>query len=208
MSQKKIRILVVDDHTIVRAGLVALLDTESDIVVVGEAEEGLDALRQADRLFPDIILMDIMMPLMDGITATAHLHKKHPGIRILLLTTSESSDEIVQALNNGAIGAISKNAPFACLIDAIHSVAEGKEYIAPEIRQIITEDPPIPTLTSKQQAVLQSVTRGLTNADIANQLGIGRDRVRDHVNKIFTKLGAANRAEAVAIALRKHLLKI
>lgn len=207
MSRKKIKILVVDDHAIVRAGLVALLETEPDIVVTGEAEEGSDALKQAELQKPDLILMDIMMPVTDGIAATALIHGKHPDIRILLLTTSESSDEISSALANGAQGAISKNAPFPELIAAIRAVADGKEHVSEEIRRILTEDPPVPTLTAKQQAVLESVTRGLTNADIANQLGIGKDRVRDHVNGIFAKLGAANRAEAVAIALRKHLLK-
>ena len=204
----KIKVLVADDHAIVRMGLSALLETEDDIELVGEADDGEAAVRKALRLKPDVVVMDLMMPEMDGIAATAALKERLPGARVLILTTSTVSDDIARALDAGAQGAITKSSANARLLAAIRSVASGKRVISPEIAELISEDPPLPELTARQSEILASITRGLTNADIAKQLGIVPDSVKEHVNAIFAKIGAANRSEAVAIALRKHLLKI
>jgi DNA-binding NarL/FixJ family response regulator len=200
--------LIADDHLIVRTGLTALLGTESDIEVVGQAKNGIDAVRDALRLRPDIIIMDLMMPRKDGVEATAELAEKAPNVKVILLTTFGTSDGIAHALAVGAKGAILKNADNAELVRAIRMVSGGGEFISPEVRQQLAVDPPIPDLTPRQQEVLSSMVRGLTDRDIAHQLGIRQDGVNDHVSAILKKIGAANRTEAVAIALRKHLLKI
>ena len=202
----KISILIADDHLIVRTGLAALLGTEKDMEVVGQAKNGIEAVREAMRLKPDIVIMDLMMPKMDGVAATAEIAAKSPETRVILLTTFGTSDGIAHALATGAKGAILKNADNAELARAIRKVARGGEFISSDIQQQLAADPPIPQLTPRQREILASMVRGLTDRDIANQLGIRQDGVNDHVRAILQKIGAANRTEAVAIALRKHLL--
>ena len=203
-----IRVLIADDHTIVRIGLRTLLGAEKDIEVVGEAKNGEMAVKEALRLRPDVVIMDLMMPKMDGAEATAALHEKLPESKVIILTTFGSSDGIAHAIESGAAGALMKTADDAALISTIRSVAGGKTIISPDIKRLLAEDPPIPVLTTRQTEVLQSMMRGLTNRDIAKQLGIRQDGVNEHVAAILAKIGAANRTEAVAIALRKHLLKL
>ena len=204
----KIRILIADDHTIVRAGLAALLGTEKDFEIVGEAKNGVNAVRETLRLGPDVVIMDLMMPKMDGAEATAEIAAKAPDTKVIVLTTFGTSDGIAHAIRNGAKGAILKNADNAQLATAVRKVARGGEFISTEIRQQLAVDPPIPKLTPRQGDILDSMVRGLTDRDIARLLGIRQDGVNEHVSAILQKLGAANRTEAVAIALRKHLLKI
>ena len=206
--KQKIRVLIADDHTIVRIGLVTLLNAEKDIEVVGEAQNGEVAVKEALRLEPDIIIMDLMMPKKDGAEATAELREKLPSAKIIILTTFGASDGIAHALESGAAGALVKTADDDALVATIRAVAGGETVISSEIKRLLAENPPIPKLTPRQIEVLQSMTRGLTNRDIAKQLGIRQDRVDEHVAAILTKIGAANRTEAVAIALRKHLLKL
>ena len=203
-----IRVLIADDHTIVRIGLRTLLGAEKDIEVVGDAKNGEMAVKEASRLRPDVVIMDLMMPKMDGAEATAVLHERLPETKVIILTTFGSSDGIAHAIESGAAGALMKTADDAALISTIRSVASGKTVISPDIKRLLADDPPIPVLTSRQTEVLQSMMRGLTNRDIAKQLGIRQDGVNEHVAAILAKIGAANRTEAVAIALRKHLLKL
>lgn len=207
-SDSPIRVLIADDHTIVRAGLAALLGTERDITVVGQAKNGFEAVRETLRLQPNVVIMDLLMPKMDGVEATAEITEKVPAAKVVILTTFGSSDGIAHALEVGAKGAILKNADNAQLISAIRMVAKGGKFVSPEIRQQLAVDPPIPTLTPRQKEILASMVRGLTDRDIARQLGIRQDGVSEHVSAILQKIGAANRTEAVAIALKKHLLKI
>ena len=204
----KIRVLIADDHKIVRAGLASLLGTESDIDVVGQAANGREAVEQTLRLLPDVVLMDLMMPVMDGVQATEKSHAAAPQVKVVILTTFGTSDGIAHALAAGATGALMKNADDSELADAIRRTFRGEEAVAEEIRLQLELNPPVPALTPRQRDILDSMVRGLTNPDIAKQLGICQDRVKDHVNSILAKIGAANRTEAVAIALRKHLLKM
>ena len=204
----KIKVLIADDHKIVRLGLAALLAHEKDLAVVGEAEDGDEAVRKALELRPDVVIMDLMMPGKDGVAATAELRERMPTAHVLILTSYSTSDGIAHALEAGACGAVVKTADDAALLSALRTVATGKTFISPEIRRLIKSDPPAKQLSPRQLEVLASITRGLTNRDIANQLDIGEKRVEELVNSIFSKINAANRAEAVAIALRKHLLKI
>ncbi len=206
-SDAKIKVLIADDHTIVRAGLAALLGTEHDLEVIGQAKNGVEAIHETIRLRPDVVIMDLMMPKKDGVEATAEISAKVPTAKVILLTTFGTSDGIAHALANGANGAILKDADNTQIAAAIRKVASGGEYVSQEIRQQLAVDPPIPELTPRQKDILGSMVRGLTDHDMARQFGIRQDGVNDHVRAILAKLGAANRTEAVAIALRKHLLK-
>ena len=205
---QKIKVFLADDHAMVRMGLISLLSTKKDLEVVGEAEDGEETVRKVLNLRPDVVLMDLLMPKKDGIDATAEIIAELPETKILLLTSAGTSDGIAHALRIGAAGAVLKSADFSTLVAAIHTVADGGRVIDPEVEKLLKEDPPLPELTPRQEEILALVTRGLTNADIARQFDIRESSVKEHVNQICTKLGAANRAEAVAIALRKHLLKI
>ena len=203
----KIKVLIADDHTIVRAGLTALLGTEKDIEVVGEAKNGAEAVSKAVELHPDIVIMDLMMPKMDGVEAAKELLRKAPSVKTILLTTYGTSDGIAHALRAGARGAVLKNADNSELAKAIRIVAQGGDYISPDIRQQLAADPPVPDLTPRQSEILESMVRGLTDRDIAQQLRLSPESVSEHVGAIRQKIGAANRTEAVAIAMRKYLLK-
>ena len=204
----KIKVLIVDDHAILRMGLASLLSAKEGIEVIGDAEDGKSAIRLAKKLKPDVVIMDLMMPEMDGVEATKRLLEEMPEIKVLILTTFGASDGIANALAAGAKGAVMKSVAFADLVEAIRTVANGGEYVSDELKRILASDPPIPALSPRQQEILESMARGLSNAEIGRQLGITADMVREHSVELFAKLRAANRTEAVAIALRKHLLKI
>ena len=208
MIGNKIKILVADDHAIVRMGLIALLKKEKDMTVVGEAEDGHEAVAQTEKLKPDVVLLDLMMPKMDGAEATAAILEKCPSARILILTTFGTSESIGKALRSGATGAVQKNIANTELLAAIRDVAAGRQVVSEDIKATLLEDDPIPELTERQLEILHSVTRGLTNNEIAKQFGITYDGVKSHLKVIFNKLGVTGRAEAISIALKKHLLKI
>ena len=204
----KIKVLIADDHMIVRLGLSALFSHEKDITVVGEAEDGLQAVDLVKRIRPDIVVLDLMMPGLDGVTATRKIKETTPDTGVLILTSYSTSDGISHALNAGADGAVLKTSDDSILLTAIRTIAAGERFVSPEIQNLLAVDPPTKELSPRQKDVLNSMIRGLTNKDIALQLGIGEGRVEAHINAIFSKINAANRTEAVAIALRKHLLKI
>lgn len=203
-----IRTLIADDHAVVRIGLSALLGTEPDIDVVGTAKDGADAVAETLRLKPDVIVMDLMMPKKTGVEATAEILSSLPKTKIIVLTTFSASDAIAHALELGAAGAVMKTAEDAELVSIIRTVAAGGRVVSDEIRKLLADDPPADKLTSRQMDILESVTRGLTNADIAKQLGLREQSVKEHITAIFAKIGASNRSEAVAITLRKQLLKL
>ena len=205
---EKIKVMIVDDHAILRMGLASLLNAKKDIEVVGEADSGAAALRKAPKLKPDVIVMDLMMPGMDGAETTRRLKELMPEARILILTTFGTADGIAHALAAGARGAVLKNVEFSDLANAIRKIAAGEKVVAEEIQRIIASEPAIKALSPRQRQILESMVRGLSNDDISKQLGISLDMVKEHVQTLFAKIGAANRVEAVGIALRKHLLKI
>ena len=203
----KIRILIADDHAVVRAGLSTLLGTESDIDVVAQAKNGKEAAAMAVETHPDVVIMDLRMPEMDGAEATAEILRRQPQAKILVLTSFGEADGVAHALESGAAGAITKTAEDAELVSVVRRIASGVKYVSPEIKKLLHDDPPVPKLTSRQGEILGYMVRGLTNRDIAALLSIREDTVEEHVNLILTKIGATNRTEAVAIAMRKHLLK-
>ena len=205
---KNLKVLIADDHAIVRHGLCALLNTEHGIEVVGEAKDGNEAVALAKQLAPDVVVMDIVMPRKDGVEATAEIRSAMPEAKIVVLTSFGTSDKISRAIEAGAAGALLKTAEDRELISAIRTVANGGRVISPAVRKLISTDPPAPELTPRQLEILQAMARGLTNKDIANMFGIRTDGVNEHVLAILAKLGAANRTEAVATAIRKQLIRL
>ena len=208
MTRKNIKVLIADDHAVVRMGLTALLSSERGITVVGQSEDGERAVRDADRLQPDVVIMDLMMPKKDGVVATDEIHRAHPEIKIILLTTFGTSDRIARALEVGASGALLKSSDEAVLVEAVRTVAAGGEVVDEDIRQLFADDPPARELTQRQRTILEGLAKGKGTKEIAAEIGIQTDSVREHILAILAKLGAANRVEAVAIAVRKQLLKI
>ena len=208
MKNHKIRVFIADDHAVVRIGLSALLSTEPDISVIGVAKDGVEAVEETLRLKPDVIVMDLMMPKKTGVEATTDILAALPETKIIVLTTFAASDAIARALELGAAGAVMKTAEDGELVSIIRTVASGGRVVSEEIQKLLADDPPAEKLTARQMDILESVTRGLTNADIAKMLGLREQSVKEHISAIFTKIGAANRSEAVAITLRKQLLKL
>ena len=206
MTKDKTRVLIVDDHSILRMGLASLIGTRKDIEVAGDADGGPAALKKFMQLKPDVVIMDLVMPGMDGIETTREIVSRQPDAKILILTTFGTSDKIAAALRAGALGAIMKNAAFPDLVKAIKTTARGERYVADEIERIMEDDPPVQELSQRQLQILEQMVRGLSNHDISVSLGISLDMVKEHATSLFAKIGAANRTEAVAIALRKQLV--
>ena len=204
---KKTSILLVDDHAVVRMGLSAIINLQADLKVCGEAENGETAVRLAAELKPDVVVMDFSLPGMDGAEATAAVLKVSPTSKVLILTSFGTSADLARAMAAGAVGAVTKNLSNDELSSAIRDTARGIQHFSPEIRQTLSEGTDDKAFTKRQMEVLDSITRGLSNDDIALMLGISKSRVKQHLNEVYEKLGASNRAEAVAIAMRRQLLK-
>ena len=203
-----IGILIADDHAIVRMGLTTLLGAQEGLEVVGEASNGEQAVARAIKLKPDVVVMDLVMPKKNGVAATAELREKLPSCKCLILTSFGTAEEMQSALKAGAAGILLKSTANRNLVSAIRKIAAGKTVIAEDVEQIMADDPPVPELSPRQREILESITQGYSNAQISTQLDISAESVKTHMEKLFAKLGAANRTEAVAIALKKHLLKI
>ena len=203
----KIKVLLADDHTVVRSGIAAILSYESDLTVVGEASNGREAVEMATRLRPDVVVMDLAMPVMAGASATAKITASLPATHVVVLTSYGTSNDLVRAMDAGAVGAVLKTVSGDGLVSAIRLAANGEEAIDPTIKRMLKSEPAAITLTDRQREILTSVTRGLTNEDIAKQFGISTNAVKHHLSTIFAKIGTANRAEAAAYALERHLTK-
>ena len=205
---RKTRILLADDHMLMRMGLSALITSEKDMEVVGEAENGLQAVELALSLKPDIVIMDLMMPELSGAAATQRIHDADPAIRIMILTTFGTSAEMAQAIANGAVGALMKDTATDDLVSAIRAIVAGKRVIPARLQKLVAEDNPLFSLSDRQLEILTSVARGLSNAEIARQLNLSEITIKKHLSAIFEHLGVSNRTEAAALALRKQLLKM
>ena len=204
---QKIKVMLADDHLVVRMGLAAIISIERDMEVVGEAADGAEAVKLATELHPDVVIMDIMMPKLDGVAATAEIRKSNPETQILILTTFGTSDDLRRALEVGAIGALVKDSAQTELVNAIRKCAAGEKTISPAIARQLKYEMPKIELSPRQLEMLNYVAKGFNNAEIANIVGIGRDCVKAHLSAAFTRLDASSRSEAVAIAIRLGLLQ-
>ncbi|MEV8530734.1 response regulator transcription factor [Streptomyces sp. NPDC051211] len=204
-----LRVVVVDDHTVMRAGVVALLAAEPSIAVVGEADNGREAVALVAALAPDVVLMDLRMPVLDGVAATAEITAGPAPTRVLILTTYDTDAEIERAVEAGAIGYLLKDTTREQLVDAIRSAARGETVLAPRVaeRLVARMRRPAPVvLTAREVDVLAAVADGLSNADIGRRLVIAEATVKTHLLRVFAKLDVSDRTHAVVVALDQGLL--
>lgn len=210
-----IRIVIADDHPVVRDGLAAILSTQADFEVVGEAGNGLEAVAQAMQCQPDVILLDLEMPELDGVGALRRICETNPTARVIVFTAFDTDERILTAVQAGAQGYLLKGAPRQELFNAIRVVYGGGSLLQPIVaskllRQVASQEPEIPaeTLTSRELEVLQLLAQGQQNKEIANALTISERTVKFHVSAILSKLHAGNRTEAVSIAAQKGVIKL
>ncbi|MDP1545109.1 MAG: response regulator transcription factor [Anaerolineales bacterium] len=208
-----IRLLIVDDHAVVRKGLAMVLRLEPGLEIVGEAENGRDGLEAARNLTPDIVLADLVMPEMDGQEMALALRKSHPRIKIMMLTGTEVDDRMFDLVAAGIEGYVLKNIEPAELIRVIHAVAHGEVYLHPDVMKKILErmkpqQPPAVSLTPRELEVLEWMATPHTYKQIAAQLGVGEETIRSHAKNILEKLHQPNRAQAVLTAMRSGLIKL
>lgn len=211
-----IRVLIVDDHTIVRKGIRALLTEIAGIEIVGEAADGLEAITQADLLHPDVILMDLGMPRMDGIEATRRIKIQQPESRVLVMTSFATDEKVLPAIKAGAMGYLLKESAPEDLVQAIHQIRRGESSLHPVIARKVLQEiahpadrpPTADPLTEREVEVLRLVAHGLSNQDIAEKLQITIPTVRTHVSNIMSKLYLANRVQAALYALREGLASL
>ncbi len=208
MSEKSIRILIADDHYVVRMGLAALVETEPDLQVVGEAADGMQVVELYKKLHPDLVLMDLRMPRTDGVTATRQIREQFPHARILMLTTYDGDDDIHRALSAGASGYLLKNSTRESLIPALRAVAAGQRWIPQEVASRLAARKMFEDLTPREVDVLQQLAKGLANKEIADVLSISEHTVKGHLKSILGKLHVADRTEAVTAALQRGIIHL
>jgi NarL family two-component system response regulator LiaR len=212
-APERIRVMLVDDHAVVRSGLAAFLMAFDDLELVGEAADGSEAVRVCERVRPDVVLMDLVMPEMDGATATRTIRERFSNIQVIALTSFKEDDLVQGALEAGAIGYLLKNVSTYELAGAIRSAHAGRPTLAPEAAQALIHSAtrknnrePGYDLTEREREVLRLMARGLNNTLIAEELVVSRSTVKFHVSNILSKLHATSRTEAVAYALQKNLI--
>jgi two-component system, NarL family, response regulator LiaR len=212
MTKQPIRIVIVDDHEVVRGGLQAFIEFEHDMRVVGQASDGIEAIEQFRALLPDVVIMDIVMPKKDGVETINDLRAEFPEAHVLVLTSFTEPEKAVLALRAGALGYLLKSAPTSEILDAIRIVHRGEVVIQLAIlRQLVLEgkteqEVVFEELTIREYEVLKLLARGLTNDEIAEYLVVSKRTVNGHINHILSKLGLANRAQATLFALRKGMI--
>jgi NarL family two-component system response regulator LiaR len=209
--ENRIRVLVVDDHALVRSGLRFFLLAFDDLELVGEAKNGEEALKLCAQIQPDVVLMDLMMPGMNGVAATGIISERWPNIRVIALTNFQEAEMVQAALQSGATGYLLKNVLAEKLAEAVRAAHAGQPTLAPEATQALIDAVKQPAalgsdLTPREREVLTLMVKGLSNADIADRLVIGLSTVKFHVSNILSKLGVSSRAEATALALQQRLV--
>ena len=205
-AKGKIKIILADDHLVVRMGIASILSFEPDFEVVGQADSGAEALSMAQALNPDVVIMDLMMPDMDGVEATRRIHAVRPDIRILVLTSFGTSVEVHRAIEAGATGALVKTSTQEEISSAIRQVFSGQCVLSPEIKNTLKCADDDAKISEQQKEILLLIASGHSNKDIARILDIGTNCVKYHLKVIFANLGASTRAEATSIALSRGLI--
>ncbi len=209
-DEPRIKVMLVDDHAVVRSGLSAFLSVVPDLELVGEAENGDEAVRRCGLLQPDVILMDLMMPGTDGVTATRLIHEKYPAVHVLALTSFPEDDLVQKALQAGATGYLMKNVSARELADAIRAAHKGKMTLSPEAAQALAHAAANQAegaeLTGREREVLKLMVEGLNNAEIAERLVVSLSTVKYHISNILSKLQVDNRVAAVTLAIQKKLV--
>ena len=203
-----IRVLTVDDHPLMREGIAAVLDEEPDMAPVGQAENGWQGLQAFERLRPDVTLMDIQMPGMDGLEALARVRTLSPGARVIVLTTFKADAQARQALKLGAVGYLLKTQLRAELLDAIRAVHRGQRWIPNEVAQEIAAHAGQEQLSGREIDVLEHIAQGLSNREIGGALSLSEDTIKARVKMILAKLDARDRTHAVVLALKRGLLRL
>jgi NarL family two-component system response regulator LiaR len=207
-----IGVMLVDDHTMVRRGLATFLKVFDDLELVGEAADGEAAIQLCARILPDVILMDMVMPDMDGVTATAIIRQRFPAVQVIALTSFKEESLVQNALKAGAIGYLLKDVSAEKLAQAIREAHAGRSTLSPEATQALIHaatQPPPPghDLTKRERSVLALLVTGLNNSEIAEKLGVSPSTIKSHVSHILSKLAVTSRTEAVALAVRHHLVE-
>ena len=205
-----IRVMLVDDHAMVRRGLATFLKVVDDLQLVGEAESGEEAIQLCAEVLPDVILMDMVLPMMDGATATRAIRQQFPQVQVIALTSFKEGDLVKNALEAGAIAYLLKDVSADDLVRAIRAAHAGRVTLSPEAAQALVEtanQPPVPALdlTEREREVLALMVEGLNNTQIAGRLTVGPSTIKSHVSNILAKLGVTSRTEAVTLALRNHI---
>jgi DNA-binding NarL/FixJ family response regulator len=203
-----IRVLVADDHYVVRMGLVSVINTEPDMVVVGQAADGRQAIHLYREHKPDVVLMDLNMPVVHGTAATQQLCRDFPEAHVLVLTALDGDEDIFRALDAGALGYVLKNSNAENLIPAIRSVAAGKAWVSKDVAQRLATRKTFEPLTNRELEVLQQMSLGLANKEIADVLKISEHTAKDHIKRILAKLRVADRTEAVTVALQRGIIHL
>jgi two-component system, NarL family, response regulator len=208
MKQPKIRILVADDHPVVRDGIVSIVEVEKDMDVVAHASDGVEAVELAKKLLPDIILLDLRMPRMDGLEVIAQIRSRHLPSKVIVLTTFDSEQDVHLALKAGARGYLLKDTPRPVLLETIRQVQGGKTCIPPRIGQKLVENMSRPELSVRELDILKLVAEGKSNKAIGDQLGIAEGTVKTHVKSLLKKLQAPGRTAAVKEAVHRGLVQL
>ena len=212
MEIKPIRVMLVDDHSVVRSGLKAMLSAEDGMELAGEAADGSEAVRLVERVKPDVILMDLLMPVMDGVAATKAIHDRFPDIRIIILTSFKERDQVDGARKAGAMSYLLKTVSASELVSAIRGAMAGQSKLSSEATQVLIQEMRNPSardydLTAREKEILKLMVDGLPNTEIANHLGVSPSTAKFHVSNILSKLGVTSRTEAVSVALKQKLVK-
>ena len=211
-TAQPIRVMIVDDHAMVRKGLTAFLKNEPTLELVGEARDGREAIESCERLQPDVILMDLIMPELGGVAATRTIHQRWPRVQVIALTSFQEKELVQDALQAGALGYLLKNVSGDELAEAIRQAHGGRPTLAPEAVQALIQPPSeaesmAADLTRREQEVLALLVKGMSNPEIAAHLVISRSTVKVHISSILSKLGVASRAEAISLAIQNKLVR-